>query len=91
MPHGSPVRSAGGLLAGDADAALVIDLSVYACTDSTCRPGGRPVANRYRIGDSVATAELAMTSDGTSRRAVEARPHGLLQRCNCDLGVYLER
>ena len=29
--------------------ALVIDLSVYACTDSTCRPGGRPVTNRYRL------------------------------------------
>jgi hypothetical protein len=29
--------------------ALVIDLSVYACTDPTCRPGGRPVTNRYRL------------------------------------------
>jgi hypothetical protein len=29
--------------------ALVIDLSVYTCTDSTCRPGGRPVTNRYRL------------------------------------------
>jgi hypothetical protein len=33
--------------------ALVIDLSVYACTDSTCRPGGRPVTNRYRLAFKV--------------------------------------
>lgn len=33
--------------------ALVIDLSVYACTDSTCQPGGPPVTNRYRLAFKV--------------------------------------
>ena len=33
--------------------ALVMDLSIYACTDSTCRPGGRPVTNRYRLAFKV--------------------------------------
>ncbi len=33
--------------------AKVIDLTIYACTDSTCRPGGRPVTNRYRLAFKV--------------------------------------
>jgi hypothetical protein len=31
----------------------VIDLTIYACTDATCRPGGRPVTNRYRLAFKV--------------------------------------
>jgi hypothetical protein len=33
--------------------AKVIDLTVYACTDSTCRPGGYPAASRYRLAFKV--------------------------------------
>ena len=33
--------------------ARVIDLSVYACTDSTCRPGGRPETKRYQLAFTV--------------------------------------
>ena len=32
---------------------VVIDLTIYACTDSTCRPGGTPVTNRYRLAFKV--------------------------------------
>ncbi len=33
--------------------ALVIDLSVYACTDTTCQPGGSPVTRSYRLAFKV--------------------------------------
>jgi hypothetical protein len=33
--------------------ARVMDLSVYACTDASCKPGGRPVTNRYRLAFKV--------------------------------------
>ncbi len=54
MPRGSPVRSAWlGFSLEMRTPAKVIDLSVYACTDSTCQPGGRPVTNRYRLAFKV--------------------------------------
>ena len=31
----------------------VVDLSIYACTDTTCRPGGRPVTSQYRLAFKV--------------------------------------
>lgn len=32
---------------------LVMDLSVYACTDTTCQPGGSPVTRSYRLAFKV--------------------------------------
>ena len=38
----SPVRSAGRASGWRCGPPKVIGLTIYACTDSTCRPGGRP-------------------------------------------------
>jgi hypothetical protein len=32
---------------------LVMDLTIYACTDTNCRPGGRPVTSSYRLAFKV--------------------------------------
>ena len=46
---------------------IVIDLTVAACTDTTCRPGGKPVALRYHVNLSVfnaATHALICSTSG---------------------------
>ncbi len=47
----------------------VLDLKAVACTDSSCRPGGKPVVKKYRLEFDVysrKTGALVCTSSGTS-------------------------
>ncbi len=54
--------------------AFVMDLTAAACTDLSCRPGGRPVRLRYRLKFAVYRARTGKLVCSTSARGAEACP-----------------
>ncbi len=53
---------------------LVMDLSVYACTDITCQPGGRPVTRSYRLAFKVYNASTHAVICSTAARTCPQVP-----------------
>jgi hypothetical protein len=51
----------------------VLDLTVSACTDTTCRPGGKPVSLRYHLNLSVFNRSTHALICSTSATKASAR------------------
>jgi hypothetical protein len=55
---------------------IVVDLSASACTDAKCQPGGRPVAEKYRLNLSVYKRSNGDLICSTSARGVAQQCSG---------------
>ncbi len=51
----------------------VVDFSAFACTDTTCRPGGKPVAHKYRLDISVYNRKTQALICSTTATAAKQR------------------